>query len=160
MYKKILISLLIILSVVFTAVLCSCEAEEAKFEASNLVIEPSPALTGQTVSVTVDITNTGGTEGTYNVILLVNGVEESSENVSLSPGASEKVTFNLTRDIAGEYEIEAAGLRCELIVVNFDEIFENTVQVMSAIESYHFTCTLEIEMPIPEDAFSLPEELP
>jgi len=160
MYKKLLISLLVILSVVFTAVLCSCEAEEAKFEVSNLVIEPSTALTGQIVPVIVEVTNTGGTEGTYNVILLVDGVEESSESVSLSPGASETVTFNLARDIAGEYEIEVVGLKGELIVVDFGEIFENTVQVMSDIESYHFTCTLEIELPIPEDAFSLPEELP
>ncbi|GEM_PF-2281215 len=160
MYKKLLISLLVILSVVFTAVLCSCEAEEAKFEVSNLVIEPSTALTGQIVPVIVEVTNTGGTEGTYNVILLVDGVEESSESVSLSPGASETVTFNLARDIAGEYEIEVVGLKGELMVVDFDKIFENTVQVMSDIESYHFTCTLEIELPIPEDAFSLPEELP
>jgi hypothetical protein len=160
MHKKLIIILLAILSVVFTAVLCSCEAEEAKFEVSNLIIEPSTAIIGQTAPITVEVTNTGGTEGTYNLILLVNGQEESSENISLSPGASQTVTFNIARDIAGEYEIEVAGLKGELMVVDFDEIFENTVQVMSAVESYHFTCTLEIEMSIPEDALSLPEELP
>lgn len=160
MYKKLITRLLAILSVVFTAVLCSCEAEEAKFEVSNLIIEPSTAITEQIVPITVEVINTGGTEGTYNLILLVNGQEESSENISLSPDASQAVTFNITRDIAGEYEIEVAGLKGELLVVDFDEIFENTFQVMSAVESYHFTCTLEIEMSIPEDALSLPEELP
>jgi hypothetical protein len=51
-------------------------------------------------------------------------------------------------------------LKGELTVVNFNEIFEQTVQVMSAIDSYHFTCTLEIELSIPEEALPLPEELP
>ena len=160
MYKKLLISFLIILSVVVTAFLCSCEAEEAKFEVRDLIIEPSSALAGQTVSVSVDVTNTGGTEGTYNVIFLVNGVEESNDNVSLAPDDSQTVIFDLTRDISGEYEIEVAGLKGELTVVDFDEIFEKTFQAMSAIDSYHFTCTLEIEMSIPEDSISLPEELP
>jgi hypothetical protein len=160
MYKKIIISFLVILSVVFTSVLGSCETEEAKFEVSNLIIEPSSATTGQTVSISVDMTNTGGTEGTYNVILLVNGVEDSNKNVSLVPNASQTVTFNLTRDIVGEYEIEVAGLKGKVTVVDFDKIFEKTVQVMSDINSYHFTCTLEIEISIPEDELSLPEELP
>ncbi len=160
MYKKPIISFLAILSVVFTAVLCSCEAEDAKFEVGNLIIEPSSAMTGQIVSVSVDVTNTGGTEGTYNVILLVNGVEESSKNISLDPDGSQTVTFNLTRDITGVYEIEVAGLKGEMTVVDFDEIFEKTVQVMSAINSYHFTCTVDIELSIPEDSLSLIEELP
>jgi len=160
MYKKLIISFLVILSVVFTAVLCSCEAEDAKFEVSNLIIEPSSALVGQTVSVSVDVTNTGGTEGTYNVIFLVNGAEESSNNISLPPDANQTVMFNLTRDAVGEYEIEVAGMKGELTVVDFDEIFEQTVQVMSAIDSYHFTCTLDIELSIPEDSISLFEELP
>lgn len=160
MVKKFIISFLVILSVVFTTVLGSCETEEAKFEVSNLIIEPSSATTGQTVSVIVDVTNTGGTEGTHNVILLVNGVEDSNKNVSLDPNTNQTVTFNLTRDIVGEYEIEVAGLKGKLTVVDFDEIFEKTVQVMSDINSYHFTCTLEIEMSIPEDELSLPEELP
>ena len=160
MYKKLIISFLVILSVVFTMVLCSCEPEEAKFEVSNLIIEPSSATIGQMVSVSVDVTNTGGTEGTYNVIFLVNGVEESNENISLAPDASQTVTFNLTRDTVGVYEIEMSGLKSELTVVDFDEIFEQTLQVMSAIDSYHFTCTLDIEISIPEDAFSSLEELP
>ena len=160
MYKKIIILFQVILSVVFTAILCSCEPEEAKFEVGNLIIEPSSAMTGQMVSVSVDVTNTGGTEGTYNVILLVSDIEESNKNVPLVPNASQTVMFNLTRDIVGEYEIEVAGLKGELTVVDFDEIFEKTVQGMSAIDSYHFTCTLEIEISIPEDALSLPDELP
>ena len=160
MYKKLIISFLVILSVVSTAVLCSCEPEEAKFEVSNLIIEPSSATIGQMVSVSVDVTNTGGTEGTYNVIFLVNGVEESNENISLAPDVSQTVTFNLTRDTVGVYEIEMSGLKGELTVVDFDEIFEQTLQVMSTIESYHFTCNLEIEISIPEDAFSSLEELP
>jgi archaellum component FlaF (FlaF/FlaG flagellin family) len=160
MSKKHLISFLVILSIVFTAVICSCEAEDAKFEVNNLIIEPSSATTGQTVPVSVEVTNSGGTGGTYNVIFLVNGVEESSKNISLAPGASQTVTFNLTRDTVGEYEIEMAGMKGELTVVDFNEIFEQTLQAMSTIESYHFTCTLEIEISIPEDALSFTEELP
>ncbi len=160
MGKTLFISFLIILNVVSTAVFFSCEAEDAKFEVSNLVIEPSNAMTGQTVSIAVDVKNSGGTDGIYNVTLLINDAEESKENISLAPDASQTVTFNLTKDITGDYEIEVAGLKGELTVVDFYEIFENTVQTMSAIDSYHFTCTLEIELSIPEEALPLLEELP
>lgn len=160
MYNKYIISFLVILSVLFTVVLGSCEAEETKFEAGNLIIEPSSALAGQSVSVSVDVTNTGGIEGTLIVTLLVNCAEDSNKNVTLAPGASQTVVFNLSRDMAGEYEIEVAGMKGELAVVDLDDIFEKTVRAMSAIESYHFTCTLDIELSLPEDSINLFEELP
>ena len=160
MYKKPIILFLVILSVVFTAVLYSCEAEDAKFEVSNLIVEPSSALAGEMVSVSVDVTNTEGAEDTYNIILLVNGAEDSSKNISLAPDANETVTFNLTRDVPGVYEIKVAELKGELTVVNLDEILEKTSQATLNTHSYHFTCTLEIEMSIPDDSLSLFEELP
>lgn len=160
MNKRLIISFLAILSVVFVAVLGSCdeeEAGEAAFEAGNLTVEPSSALAGQPVTVSADVTNSGDTEGTHTIILLVNGAEESRQNITLAAGAGQTVTFNLAKDAAGEYEIEVAGLKGELAVVDFGEIFEKTSGAMSAIDSYHFTCTVELELTIPEEALSLPE---
>ena len=158
MYKKLLISFIVISRIVFTAVLCSCEY--AKYEVSNLIVEPSSTLAGEMVSVTVDVTNAGGTEDTYQINLQVNGVEESNKNISLAPDASQAVTFNLTRDVLGVYEITVDELKGEFTVVDLDEILEKATQATLNTQSYHFTCTLEIEMTIPDDSLSFFEELP
>ena len=95
MYKKILVSSLIILIVVFTAVLGSCDGA-GKFKVSNLIIEPDNAIAGETVTVSVDVTNTGDSEDTYNVILFINDVEDSSNKISLASDTSQTITFYLT----------------------------------------------------------------
>ena len=149
--KKILIAFLIIFTIAFTSVISSCEG--ANFEVDNLLIEPASALAGDTISVSVEVTNTGDSEDTYDAILLVNGAEESRQAISLAPGASRTVTFQLTRDIPGEYEIKAAGIGGELSIIDLDEILAEVAQALTDIDSYHFTCTIEMELPMPDESF-------
>ena len=41
--------------------------DEAEFEVSNLIIEPTEVYVGEPVSITCTVTNTGGKTGTYEV---------------------------------------------------------------------------------------------
>ena len=151
MLKKLLIAFLIIFTIAFTSVISSCE--EATFEADNLLIEPSSAMAGDKISVSVEVTNTGDTEDIYDAILLVNGAEESRQAISLAPGTSRTVTFQLTRDNPGEYEINAAGIGGELSIIDLDEILAKAARALTDIDSYHFTCTIEMELPMPDESF-------
>ena len=155
--KKILIAFLVIFTIVFTSVVSSCE--DATFETNNLLIEPASALAGDAISVSVDVINTGNTEDTYDAVLLVNGTEESRQAISLAAGASRTVTFQLTRDVPGEYEIEAAGVSGEFSIVDLDEILAKAAEALTDIDSFHFTCTIEMEIPMPDESLFSIEDL-
>ena len=83
----------------------------AGFKVSALSISPSAAITGETVSVDVTVTNVGGEAGDYTVTLWIDGVLEGSEAVSLGGGESVEVSFNVSRGAAGLYMVEVDGLR-------------------------------------------------
>ena len=159
MHKNILISILAILIFAFTTFLVSCDGT-SRLEVNNLIIEPANAIAGETVTISVEVTNTGNTEDTRKVTLRVNGVEESTEVISVASDVTQKVTFYLTRDIPGVYEIEVAGLNGEMAVVDLNEVLEKTAQAMSTIDSYHFNCTIEMELLIPDESLFSFEELP
>jgi hypothetical protein len=156
-YRKLLIPFLLII-IALPAIFC-CSCNSANFKVSNLVIEPAEVLSGQTASVTVDVTNTGGAEGTYSVVLLVNGVNESSKEITLAPETTETVQFLLSKDAPGAYNIEVAELNGTLSVFMLDQLLEKTSTAMSNVDSYHFSCAIELEISIPEDSFSFFEDM-
>jgi multisubunit Na+/H+ antiporter MnhE subunit len=156
-YRKSLITFLLVIIITLPAIFCSCKS--ADFEVSNLVIKPADVLTGTTVTVTVDVTNTGGSEGTYDIVLLVNGENESSKEITLASETTETVQFLLSKDTPGTYSIEVAELNGTLTVFMLDQLLEKTATAMSNVDSYHFSCAIELEISIPEDSFSFFEDM-
>lgn len=92
------------------------EVAAAKFEVISLNIKPLEAMAGETVSITAVVENIGGSEGTYAVILTVDGVTTEASEVMVTPGSSKVVTFSLVKDAPGTYEISIGGLTSTLIV--------------------------------------------
>jgi PKD repeat protein len=92
------------------------EAEVAEFVASNINIEPPQALPDQVVSISVNVANSGGAEGNYQVVLNIDGNLEDSQLISLAPGSSRRVVFNVTRLIPGAYEVSIEGHKGQFIV--------------------------------------------
>jgi hypothetical protein len=82
----------------------------AAFVSSELSISPSEVYIGETVTISVVITNTGDGAGTYEVSLKIDGVVEATKGVTLNAGASEEVTFATAKDVAGTYSVEVDGL--------------------------------------------------
>lgn len=68
------------------------------------------------MTVTAEVKNTGGTEGSYTVELKINDVTEKKETVSVPPESSTMVTFVISRDSAGTYKISLDGMSQQLIV--------------------------------------------
>ena len=82
----------------------------AAFASSDLSISPSEVTIGETVTISVRITNAGNAAGSYKVKLKINGVVEATKDVTLDAVASEQVTFTTAKDAAGSYTVDVNGL--------------------------------------------------
>ena len=77
---------------------------------TNLTISPAEVKTGETVTVSVLVTNPGSIECDYQVQLKVNGSVEETNEVTLAGGASQTVTFTTAKDVAGVYSVTVGAL--------------------------------------------------
>lgn len=82
----------------------------AAFTVSKLIISPAEVDIGQSVTISAIITNTGGETGSYEAALKIDGVVEATKEVTVSAGASRKVTFTTAKDVAGSYSVDVNGL--------------------------------------------------
>jgi len=88
----------------------------AAFSLSSLTISPSEIALGESVTISVEVTNTGEVAGNYEVILKIDGVVEASEEVSVAAGASQEVIFTVAKDVAKTYSVDVHGLSGTFVV--------------------------------------------
>lgn len=82
----------------------------ASFLVSNLKITPLKAKLGETVEISVKVTNVGNEGGTYIVVLTVNDYDLATREIDLSPGESETVSWHTSDEwSAGRYTVEVGG---------------------------------------------------
>ena len=68
-------------------------------------VHPQQILAGQPVTITTNVSNTGGVTGSYTVVLMVNGEQEKTQLVSVGAMSAQPVTFTVTRDVPGTYTV-------------------------------------------------------
>lgn len=96
----------------------------ASFSLLNLSISSGEEVPpNETVSISVNVANTGNAQGSHNVILNINGVQEASQTVSLSPGSSQGVTFEVSKQAAGVYNVTIGNLSGSFTVTIMEIIF-------------------------------------
>jgi len=88
----------------------------ASFSLSDPVIEPERVKQGEAVSISALLSNTGGTEGSYTVVLRINGAAEAEKEVTLAGGEAERVTFSLVKPPGG-YNVSLGELQGSFIVL-------------------------------------------
>jgi hypothetical protein len=98
----------------------------AKFEASNLIINPQKTFAGETVTISVTIANKGETEGSYELHLIVDGIVRTIEEVTLSAQSTETLTFEVSNLSAGVHQVKIADLSGEFEVVRMEVIIKET----------------------------------
>ena len=77
---------------------------------SGLTISPHEVEVGETVTVSVLVTNSGDIECTYQVQLMVDGSVKETSEVTLVGGASRTVNFTTTKDAPGLYTVTVGNL--------------------------------------------------
>jgi len=85
-------------------------AAPAAFSVSNLTIQPSEVNPKEAVTITVSVAITGEVEDSYSVVLKINEVKEAEKSVTVAAGASEDVSFTVTREEAASYDVVVDGL--------------------------------------------------
>jgi hypothetical protein len=80
------------------------------FTARNLIISPDQAFEGDSMKISVTISNEGSESGTYELYLIVDGIVRGIQEVALSGKSSGTYTFEISDLAAGVHQIKAAGL--------------------------------------------------
>jgi hypothetical protein len=83
---------------------------EPVFSIFGLVIFPTEASTGQTITIRATVAESGNVSGVYQGTLKINGVVEETKQVSVTPNGSVQLTFTLSRNVAGTYSVDLNGL--------------------------------------------------
>jgi len=87
-----------------------------KLEYVDLTVEPSVVEEGNPVTVTVTVTNTGGSTVTETISVVVNGSVEASQDVTLDPEQTETLTFTVTKTEVGNYVVVCGSLEATFAV--------------------------------------------
>ena len=103
----------------------------ATFVASDLSITPKEVNTGEEVTISFTITNTGCVVGSYEIPIKINGVMEASQMVTLAGGASKKITLTTVKDIGGVYTVVAHCLSDTFTVKEIPKPAAFTVSALS-----------------------------
>ncbi|MBN1862662.1 MAG: fibronectin type III domain-containing protein [Dehalococcoidales bacterium] len=82
----------------------------AEFTTADLNVSPSEVTAGGKVTITVAVSNTGGTEGCYPVSLWLGDTLEETKEVVLAPHTTKTVAFAVSRTEPGIYSVSIAGL--------------------------------------------------
>jgi hypothetical protein len=90
------------------------------FSAAHLKVAPNRStywpffpllvLDGMNVSVTTDVTNSGGVDGTWDLLLKVDGKDREIAQVALNTSETKTVTFTIHGSSQGEHTVQVAGL--------------------------------------------------
>lgn len=87
----------------------------AKFTFSNLSINPTEVEAGNTVLVSVKVTNIGKQEGSYTIELKIADEFVDNKTVTLEGGGSTTVSFTVIKE-AGSYDVDVGGQTGTLVV--------------------------------------------
>ena len=88
----------------------------AAFIISALNVSPLETDIGETVTVSVLVTNTGELEGSYSLNLTINGTVVETREITMA-GGSQTINFSTARDEAGSYSVELNGLEDSFTVL-------------------------------------------
>ncbi|MFW5906757.1 MAG: CARDB domain-containing protein [Candidatus Natronoplasma sp.] len=102
------------------------EAEPANFSV-EIVDYDEEVAEGDDVTVTYNVNNTGGSEGTQTIVFTVDDVEEDSEDVNLSVGEEHEGEFTWTSEGTGDHD---------LVVASDDDDAQATVTVLDIEPAY------------------------
>ncbi len=110
-------NLLIVVLVLSLAVApVGCAARFAEFAVSSLDVSPEICLCGDPVVASATLVNSGNAKGDYVAELLVNGAVEQTQTFTVEPGASQSLSFTLTKSEPGSYVVKLEELTASLTV--------------------------------------------
>lgn len=108
---------------------CVPEPTPPALHIADLVISPVEVEPEGVVTISAEVTNTGDTEGSYTAELKINGVIEATQEITLTGGESQLLSFSVSRDTLGTYMVTWDELAGEFVVAEL-VLPEPTVRTM------------------------------
>ena len=106
------------------------ETTSGNFKVSSLSIKPTVAEEGEQVRISVVVTNMGSVEGTYTVVLKINGETLSTKDVTLKAGESYTVSWVTSPSLTpGTYNVEVNGLTGSFTITKRSETTERDLRI-------------------------------
>ena len=90
--------------------------EGATLTFGSMNISPSEVNVGETVTITVLVSNNSDVAGSGEAVLKVNGVVEAAKGVTVGAGKSESVSFTVSKDSAGTCSVDVNGITKSFLV--------------------------------------------
>ena len=90
--------------------LVSGAPKPAEFTLTDLIVSPLEAYVGETVQISVNVTNIGEVEGNETVNLEINGALKDTANITLAGNSSDIVAFADIENIIGNYNVQVGSL--------------------------------------------------
>jgi hypothetical protein len=116
MNKKTAGIILILALIVIPGLLQACVEAHTSYEVLSFNMAPTKVAMGEKVTIEAKVKNINSETDTYNIPLMVDGVADSRESVTLAPGQTETLTFELTRSHAGSYKVSVGNKESILTV--------------------------------------------
>jgi hypothetical protein len=117
-YKGFAVAIGIILLLSLTAV--GCGGEPLVVALSNQSVTPDPAVVGNPVTISVDAANNNKDTETFTIKLWIDDVVTNTSDITLDPGATQKVTFNYTPTAVGYCQVTVGQYDGSLIGWSFN----------------------------------------
>ena len=108
---------LILIAVACTGPTSTTPPAPAAFQTAGLSINPPEVNPRQELSVTAMVTNTGDIEGSYIAELKINAITEQAMEVTVVAGETQTLSFLVSKDTPGIYEVTLGGLTGQFEVV-------------------------------------------
>ena len=71
---------------------------------------------GENVTISAMVTNNGEVSGSQSLVLKLKGAVESTQEINLEPGETQRVDFNIIKNTPGFYNVEMEGLTGRFVV--------------------------------------------
>jgi len=92
------------------------QPEPAKFELSNLTIQPILAKPGEEVTISADLANIGGLSGEHTVAVEIEKLLQTSQVVRLAPEETQEISFTVVPETPGSYRVRINDLKGYFVV--------------------------------------------
>jgi len=108
----------------------------AEFITSNLEIDPVEVAMGESVTISILVSNTGDLSGSYEVRLLIDGSVAQTKEIALNGGDSQQVSFQVPTNTAGEFTVTIDGLSGSYVVNTASAAIEEETRAQLEISSF------------------------
>ncbi len=117
------IAMLFILLPVLICLACSQQpqAQPPSFQVVSLGVTPAQVQVDEEATVVAQVTNTGSLGGNYTAELSMNGEKVDTKTVTIQPEKIARITFTISSDKPGTYEIRLESASTTLSVIAMEE---------------------------------------